>query len=119
MKAHKRMKKIADLARLDREAAFLQALAHPVRLQILHFLGDKEKCGCEIEPYINLDQSTISRHLQLMKRVGVLSSRKDGVRVLFKVNDPRVMKIRQQVSELVTSRVQKDLGLLAIGARAK
>jgi DNA-binding transcriptional ArsR family regulator len=77
-------------------------------------LGKEEKCGCEIEPHINLGQSTISRHLQLLKRVGVLSSRKDGVRVLFKVNDPRVMKIRQQVSELVTSRVRKELALLPV-----
>lgn len=104
------MKKISDLARLDREATFLQALAHPVRLQILEFLGDEEKCGCEIEPHINLDQSTISRHLQLLKRAGVLSSRKDGVRVLYRINDPRVMKLRLQVAELVMTRVRKDLG---------
>jgi len=113
------MKKIPDLARLDREAAFLQALAHPVRLQILEFLGDEEKCGCEIEPHINLDQSTISRHLQLLKRVGVLSSRKNGVRVLYKTNDPRVMKIRQQVSELVMSRVRRELALLPLGRPGK
>jgi len=109
------MNKIATPVRLDREAAFLQALAHPVRLQILEFLGKGEKCGCEIEPHLNLDQSTTSRHLQLLKRVGVLSSRKDGVRVLFKVNDLRVMKIRQVVSKLITGRARKELALLPTG----
>lgn len=113
------MKKISNSARLDRQAEFLQTLGHPVRLQILEFLGEEEKCGCEIEPHINLDQSTISRHLQFLKRAGVLSSRKDGVRVLYKINDSRVVKLRLQVAELIMARVRKDLELLKVRRPAR
>ncbi|MBI4524162.1 MAG: winged helix-turn-helix transcriptional regulator [Deltaproteobacteria bacterium] len=109
------MNKHSDLPRLEREAQFLQALAHPVRLRILDFLGEEEKCGCEIEPHINLDKSTISRHLQILKRAGVLLARKEGVRVLYKIDDRRIMNLRRRVGELITARVQRDLA--SLGAR--
>jgi ArsR family transcriptional regulator len=108
------MKSKPDLPHLEREAQFLQALAHPIRLQILDFLSDEEKCVCEIEPHIDLDQSTISRHLQILKRAGVLASRKDGVRVFYQVRDPRVLKLRRQLAQLMMAQVRKDLSLLTL-----
>ena len=111
------MNKPFDLPRLEREAEFLQALAHPVRLQILDFLGEEEKCGCEIEPRIKLDQSTISRHLQILKRAGVLLARKDGVRVLYKIDDRRIMNLRRRAGELIAARAQRDLA--SLGARRR
>jgi len=102
----------AAATRHEREAQFLQALAHPARLQILELLHGGELCGCEIEPHIALDQSTVSRHLQILKRAGIVAARKDGARSLYRLRDPRVLRLRRLVAELVTARAQEELAAL-------
>lgn len=104
----------------EREAGFLQALAHPVRLQILGMLSEGELCVCEIEPHLDLDQSTVSRHLQVLKREGIVKARKDGTRVLYRLAHPRVLRLRRLVSECVRARAKEqlaDLKALTSGER--
>ncbi len=92
---------------------FLKALADETRLKILQFLGDKEMCQCDIIPAMDKSQSTISQHLQILTNAGVLESRKDGQRSLYKLKDERIRKI----VELVSS-ISKD-SLLEISKLAK
>lgn len=65
----------------NREAEFFQALAHHARLALLDHLEKGPRCACEIILGIDLDQSTVSRHLSTLRRCGVLKARKDAVRV--------------------------------------
>ena len=80
----------------DREAELFSALGHPVRLQLVALLADGPKCACELEPRFDLNQSTVSRHLATLQRVGVLSSHKEGVKVIYAVRDERVLAIVDQ-----------------------
>ena len=48
---------------------------------------------CEIVPYLKEEQSNVSRHLAVLKRAGILSSRKEGVSVYYEVQDKSVYKI--------------------------
>ena len=76
---------------LDEKIAEIgQALAHPTRLQILRLLAKGELCGCEIVPEFGLDQSGVSRHLAVLRRAGLIDSRRDGVRIYWKLADPQV-----------------------------
>jgi ArsR family transcriptional regulator len=102
----------------EREAEFFRALGHPVRLQILDFLTGGSRCTCEIEPEINLDQSTISRHLVTLKRAGILTSRRDGVRVIYEIRDERVLEVLTLVSELIISSTKERLEVLEAGRRS-
>lgn len=86
---------------LEPQAQFLRALGHPVRLRILEFLGSREVCGCELEKVVALDQSTISRHLQALERAGIVSSRKEGVRKLYRVRDLALFGLLRQVEGMV------------------
>jgi ArsR family transcriptional regulator len=106
------MRRSTGPRRREREAQLLQALAHPVRLQILELLQDRELCTCEIEPHIALDQSTVSRHLQTLKRAGVLAARKDGAKSLYRLRDPRIPKLQRLVGEFVTARAHEELAAL-------
>jgi ArsR family transcriptional regulator len=103
-----------DFSRHEREAEFLQALAHPVRLKILELVSSGEICGCEIEPRFDLDQSTISRHLQILRRAGILLARKDGVRVLYRVRSPRFLRLYRNLARLITEQAQEELAQLAV-----
>ena len=102
----------ADFWRHEREADFLRALAHPIRLQILELVSGGEVCGCEIEPRFDLDQSTISRHLQILRRAGILVARKDGVRVLYRVRNARVLRLYRNLARLITEQAQEELAHL-------
>lgn len=75
------------------QADLLSALAHPNRIRILERLRNAERCNCELGPELGLEQSNLSRHLRLLELAGVLVSRKEGLRVFFKVADERVYKI--------------------------
>jgi len=77
----------------EAEAEYFKALSHPTRIKIVQYLKGGERCVCEIVPYLKEEQSNVSRHLAALKRVGILSSRKEGVSVYYKVQDENVYKI--------------------------
>ena len=86
---------------LDEKIAEIgQALGHPTRLQILRLLAKGELCGCEIVPEFELDQSGISRHLSALKRAGLICSRRDGVRIYWKLADRRVAELLLLAEEI-------------------
>ncbi|KAB0665046.1 helix-turn-helix transcriptional regulator [Oryzomonas japonica] len=74
-------------------ADVLKSIAQPTRLKIIEFLRDGEKCVCEIFPAIGEEQSNTSRHLNYMHNHGILSRRKDGVKILYVVKHPEVFQI--------------------------
>jgi len=75
------------------KAKIFKALSDPVRLNILDFLRDGEKCVCEIIPHVKLIQPVVSRHLKILKERGILRDRKDGNRRLYSVTDRRIFKV--------------------------
>jgi ArsR family transcriptional regulator len=98
---------------LEMKAEILKALAQPTRLKILELLRNGEKCICEIVPAINGEQSNISRHISLMQKSHLVTTRKDGVRVMVKVKGPEIFKILDQVGLLLKHRVREQNLLLS------
>jgi ArsR family transcriptional regulator len=95
------------------KAEVLKALAQPTRLKILELLRDGEKCICEIVPAINGEQSNISRHISLMQKSHLVTTRKDGVRVMVKVKDPKVFEILDKVSTILKNQMREQGRLFA------
>lgn len=79
-------------------AKIFKALADPVRLKVLRFLSDGEKCVCEIVPYLKIAQPLVSRHLKILKNHGLVRHRKDGNRRLYSITDPRIFSVIDSVS---------------------
>jgi DNA-binding transcriptional ArsR family regulator len=90
------------------KSELLKALAQPTRLKILDCLRAGEKCICEIIPAINGEQSNISRHISLMQKSHLVSTRKDGVKVMVKVRDPRIFEILDQVNFVLKTQMQEQ-----------
>jgi ArsR family transcriptional regulator len=101
---------------LELKAEILKALAQPTRMKILECLRDGEKCICEIVPAINGEQSNISRHISLMQKSHLVTTRKDGVRVMVKVSDPKVFEILDSIGLLLKKQIIKT-GKLVQGLR--
>lgn len=92
----------------DSQAELLKALAHPVRLQILEILRDGEQCVCHLEAVLGQRQSYISQHLMLLRKIGLVADRKDGLRVYYSVNDPSVYAVLDAARGLVSRQAQKQ-----------
>ena len=89
------------------KADILKAMAQPTRLKILELLRDGERCICEIIPAINGEQSNISRHISLMQKSNLVTTRKDGVRVMVKVRDPKIFDILDRVSQILKEQIKE------------
>ena len=97
---------------LELKAEVLKALAQPTRLKILELLRNGERCICEIVPAINGEQSNISRHISLMQKSRLVTTRKDGVKVMVKVRDPKIFEILDSVSLLLKKQFQETRKLI-------
>ncbi len=97
---------------LELKAEILKALAQPTRLKILELIRNGEKCICEIVPALKGEQSNISRHISLMQKSNLVTTRKDGVRVMVKVKDPKIFGILDQVSAILKTQVTEQNKLI-------
>jgi ArsR family transcriptional regulator len=102
------MEEFMDERILELKAEVLKTLAQPTRLKILECLRGGEKCICEIVPTINGEQSNISRHISLMQKNHLVTTRKDGVRVMVKVRDPEIFEILNKVSYILKKQMKEQ-----------
>jgi len=69
---------------------FFSSLGDVTRLKILKLIGDEELCSCEVMAALDLTQPTTSHHLGILERAGVLSSRRDGKWVFYRISTPKI-----------------------------
>jgi ArsR family transcriptional regulator len=75
---------------LKASSQLLKALADPVRLRILHLLLDAEEiCVCHIHEALELPQPTVSRHLAYLRKHGLVTGRKEGQWVHYRLAKAR------------------------------
>lgn len=86
-------------------AEILKSVSQPTRLKIIEFLRDGERCVCEIFPAIGEEQSNTSRHLNLMLGSGVLSRRKDGLKIYYAIKHPEILTIVDLATEIMTNEI--------------
>jgi DNA-binding transcriptional ArsR family regulator len=83
------------------EAELLNALSHPARLEILELLRDGESCVCHIQAMLDHRQAYISQQLNILRQAGLITSRKEGLRVYYKISYPDVFGLLDQVKEIL------------------
>jgi DNA-binding transcriptional ArsR family regulator len=78
----------------------LAALGNEHRLRMVEMLRTGERCVCEITPAFSLDPSVVSRHLSLLEHAGIVRSRREGRRVLYRLADRRVLRVIDAAARL-------------------
>jgi len=69
----------------EARARIAKALAHPSRLLILDVLSKKPMCVSDLTELVGADQSTVSKHLAVLKNAGLVTDRKDGVMTFYRL----------------------------------
>ena len=71
------------IQRYEARARIAKALAHPSRLLMLDALADREMCVCKLTELVGADQSTVSKHLAVLKQAGIVDDRKEGTMTFY------------------------------------
>lgn len=75
-------------AAASRRSSVVKAMAHPTRLLFMELLLDGEKCVCELTEAAGCDVTTVSKHLAVMKKAGLLACEKRGLQVFYRIACP-------------------------------
>lgn len=94
------------------KADVFKALGHPSRVKILEFLRDGEKCVYDLIEGLELEQSNVSQHLSVLKRQDLLSSRKEGLKVIYSVTRPEIFDVLDRVEDIIVSQAEDTMDLL-------
>jgi DNA-binding transcriptional ArsR family regulator len=94
---------------LDDLVETAKGLAHPARLRILGMLAAGELCVCQLTAVLELAPSTVSQHLSVLSRGGLVAERKEGKLVFY----------RRRESAVATALLPPLLELLAGDATAR
>jgi ArsR family transcriptional regulator len=90
------------------KSILFHALADPIRLEILAYLRDGEKCVCEIIPHLNILQPVVSRHLKILKDAGIVKDRKDGNKRFYSIIDTRIYAIIDGITPELVDTLSKE-----------
>ncbi|GGA80276.1 hypothetical protein GCM10011385_38170 [Nitratireductor aestuarii] len=98
MSPHNSIHENCSAERLSRE---LNALAHPVRLQILSYLTRVNGCCCkDVVCQFDLAQSTVSQHLKILLEAGLLEMKPQGQRSQYSPNREALQSLASAVNRL-------------------
>jgi DNA-binding transcriptional ArsR family regulator len=85
--------KLEDLREsADKASSFLKSLANPQRLRIMCLIMEQERPVGELAEAVELNQSAVSQHLALLRREGLLKTRRDGQTIYYQLADRNVTK---------------------------
>ncbi len=88
-----------QIEQLEQAAAMLKAIAHPMRIAIISLLEDGKKLtATEIHEKLNIEQSTTSHHLGILRDKGVLLSKRDGKNTFYFLRNENLGKILDCIS---------------------
>ena len=92
----------------DAVADYFGLLAEPTRLAILHTICNDEKTVSAIVEATGATQTNVSRHLGLMLHAGVVSRRRDGSNVYYRVANPEFVEICRSVCVQIAGRIDEQ-----------
>ena len=94
------------------KAEIVQAMAHPLRLAIIDFLSRGEQCVCDISRHVGSERSNVSRHLAVLLNAGVVECRKEGLKVIYALKTPCILKFFSCVGEVLREKMQSTQRVL-------
>jgi len=82
-------------------ARIMKAMAHPSRLMMVDELSRGERCVCELTELVGHDISTVSKHLAILRKAGIVTDEKKGKQVFYRLKLPCVLNFFQCIESVV------------------
>jgi DNA-binding transcriptional ArsR family regulator len=97
----------------ERKADLFRALAHPARIRALEVLADGERSVGELQPLVGIEASHLSQQLAVLRRAGLVTSRKQGASVLYAIRDRDLVELLAVSKRLLIHSLTESQDLLA------
>ena len=94
------------------KASLFRVLGHPARVRILELLRDGERSVGALQAELGLDSGGTSQHLAALRRLGLVTPRREGTSVYYSVEDVRVFDLLAAGRDLITRRLVSEQSLL-------
>lgn len=94
------------------KAELFKALAHPARIRALELLVTGEHSVGELQPLVGIESSHLSQQLGLLRRAGLVTTRKQGASVLYSIRDPLVAELLTVARQLLRVSLTQSRDLL-------
>lgn len=83
----------------DQIAHILKALGQAMRIQIVVIIGDQESCVCHLETILGVRQARISQHLMALRNAGIVTTKRDGRHIYYRLENPKILEVIYQIAE--------------------
>jgi ArsR family transcriptional regulator, virulence genes transcriptional regulator len=100
------MKDAVQMEVFKLQAELCKALSYPKRLHVIKELREGERTVNELTALLGLKQSNTSQHLAVLRRVGVVTTRKDGSTVYYRLADPKIAEACDLVHQVITEQLK-------------
>ena len=101
------------------KAELFKALGHPARVRALEVLAEGERTVGDLQPLVGIESSHLSQQLGVLRRAGLVMTRKEGSSVVYALKDPLVAELLGVAKRLLISEPAETRDLLAeLTARA-
>jgi len=92
---------------INKASKALKAMGHPLRLKILCVIGENELPVMDIVKQVGTTQSNISQHIDILREKEIITSRREGSKILCKVRDHNILKLMETMQQTFC-RVEAD-----------
>jgi ArsR family transcriptional regulator len=94
------------------KAEFFKTLGHPVRIRVLELLGHREHAVSEMLPEVGVEAANLSQQLAVLRRAGLVTTRKEGSAVYYSLTSPRVAELLAVARSILTEVLTEQVGLI-------
>jgi DNA-binding transcriptional ArsR family regulator len=94
------------------KARLFRVLGHPARVRILELLREGERSVGALQAELELDSGGTSQHLAALRRIGLVTSRRDGTSVYYRVEDEGVFDLLAAGRAIISRRLTTEQSLL-------
>jgi len=94
------------------KADFFRVLGHPARVRLLQILRDGELTVGALQEALELESGATSQHLSVLRKQGLVESRRHGTSVYYRVKDPRTLELLELVKGIILATLEGNRALL-------
>ncbi len=85
-----------------------KTLSHARRLEILNLLRDGEKSAGELVSLTGSSKANLSQHLAVLRRRRIVSTRREGVNIFYRIANPKIIKACDIIREVLFEQLVED-----------
>ncbi len=95
------------------KAEFFKTLGHPARIRVLELLSQREHAVSEMLRDVGIEATSLSQQLAVLRRAGLVTSRKEGSAVYYSLTSPQVAELLAVARHILTEVLAGQVELLA------